>query len=186
MKRIKPIKQPRVNSTGSKLAKMMVDFAMTKQPSKAPNTFKWLFIDDALWQEVLADQEKRRVRQEIKRLEQQKMVKLKSKANKAVHVLTEEGKVVVLRELMKQRKRVLPKGVFVYVMFDIPENVKYVRNMIRSIIKENDFELEQLSVWKTNRDIAYPFQEIINIAGLEKWVKIVEGTDLNFKYLQTH
>lgn len=156
----------------------MINHLFTPKLRKPPSTFKWLAVDDECWCEMLQDQERWRVNQELKRLKDRKILETRQLANKVVYSLTKDGKILMLRKMLAQIEEDLPGNQQCFVIYDIPTNVKEARALVRSLISKSGFKNVQLSVWATKKNVGPLIAEIIKLSGLNKWVKVINGNEL--------
>jgi CRISPR-associated endonuclease Cas2 len=62
-------------------------------------------------------------------------------------------------------------------MFDVPEDIRRIRSMIRRLLKSIGFEQLQRSVWYGNVGIEKELREYMDKLGAIKYVKIFRATD---------
>ncbi len=86
--------------------------------------------------------------------------------------LTDKGKAQAV--LIKILQDETWDGKWRVVIFDIPEEKRQVRNLLRSRLKIWQFIPWQKSVWATKKNITMPFKEFIKDLGIESWVLILE------------
>ncbi|MFH0927986.1 MAG: hypothetical protein V1821_00765 [bacterium] len=109
------------------------------------------------------------------RLKQRKMVEIHSRANSIFLALSERGRSLALQYKIVTCAETLPEHSFCYVVFDIPEEARIARRLLRGFLKRAGFTRIQLSVWQTNKAIAGLFLELVRVSGLGKWVTIICG-----------
>jgi len=63
------------------------------------------------------------------------------------------------------------------VMFDIPENKKTVRNLLRRRLVQWGFIKWQQSVWLTKMNVTDQLRKLITNLEIEKWVIVIESDD---------
>lgn len=61
---------------------------------------------------------------------------------------------------------------WIMLMFDIPESHRSERNLLKSIIKNSGYKLLQQSVWVTPYDVSERTEQLLQLHGLDKYVKI--------------
>jgi hypothetical protein len=86
-------------------------------------------------------------------------------------VLTEAGR----RKIQPYRASKLSAGAYLLVVFDIPEYNRDLRDHLRRIFKELEFEQIQKSVWKTQYDHRALLREEIKFHGLREQVQVYEA-----------
>lgn len=117
----------------------------------------------------------------------------KSSLSHALKIMRERG----LIELEKDQDKILVKltelgkdalinlngpaedwdGKWRLVMFDIPENKRLIRDLLRRRLRDWEFRLWQRSVWISKRDVALKLRKLISKLGIEDWVVVVESND---------
>ncbi len=107
-----------------------------------------------------------------KRLVEQELIKLEEKGEKIRISLTRRGRIEVLKQSIVETKKQLPEGKYCLISFDIPEHTRNIRWMIRHLLKEADFEIVHLSLWKSKKDVVGDLVMLINEIGASEWVKI--------------
>ena len=118
--------------------------------------------------------EKRKLLYELKR---RKWVETKTVGNRILTRLTENGWQQAMRHKIRTETRKCSNGACI-VIFDIPESERFVRNVLRSFLKEWGFKKIQHSVWMTERDVVKPMMLLLQRRGLDKWIRIIQGTIL--------
>ena len=63
-------------------------------------------------------------------------------------------------------------GKWIMIIFDIPQNHKKSRNLLRSILKNLGYEMFQHSVWITPYDVAEKTEELLQWYSFEKYVRM--------------
>ena len=116
--------------------------------------------------------EKKRLWQIKKELERQELMTIKEKGDEIIINLTDKGKMKALKEAILKPADKLPDGMVCLVSFDIPENIKASRQVLRLFLKKANFKQEHLSVWKSDNDVLEPLHTLINDLKINKWVKV--------------
>ncbi len=125
-------------------------------------------------QHYAAVKEQRKLQQELKR---RKWIETKTIGNRVMTRFTEQGWQHALRRKIRTETKICKKGICI-VVFDIPESERFVRNVLRSFLKEWGFEKLQHSVWITERDVVKPMMLLLQRRGLDKWIRVIQGTVL--------
>lgn len=113
----------------------------------------------------------------LKRLREQGFIDLDQYNNKLILKLTDKGKEeAILRKILKDEKW---DGKWRIIIFDIPEKHRKVRNILRSRLRTWGFEPWQKSVWASKKDITDVLRQFIKEIGVEKWVLVIESTNVN-------
>lgn len=63
------------------------------------------------------------------------------------------------------------------VIFDIPEDKRGIRDLLRRKLKDWGFRSFQKSVWVCKNDVTDKLRKLIGKLGLEDWVAIIESDD---------
>lgn len=117
--------------------------------------------------------------QALHRLKEKDFIEIQKRGNSLMVALTAEGLAFQARERLRHDPAKLPAGTRCYVTFDIPESCRSVRNTLRWELKQADFVQLHKSVWYTNRDVAKYLTEVVAMAGAERWVTILVGTQIS-------
>jgi len=126
---------------------------------------------------VFMDRKKQRLRkQAIKRLCEERYVKLNKEGDRMVMTLTTSGKVRALRSMMRMSKRYLPDNLTCLVSFDFPEAARMARNNFRWFLKGVGFKFVQGSVWATKKDISLLMAALVKLLKIGRWVEIYTVT----------
>lgn len=64
------------------------------------------------------------------------------------------------------------------VIFDVPENLAYLRRRFRTVLRELEFTQVQLSVWMTSYDHRACVRQVVVELGLEPYVQLYEAARL--------
>lgn len=86
-------------------------------------------------------------------------------------------------EYLNSKKNAVWDGKYRIVIWDIPENKRTLRNLLRRKIKDWGFVPWQKSVLVSKRDVTVPLRSLINDLGIEKWVSVIESEDESLKVL---
>ncbi len=117
-------------------------------------------------------------------LKRRKWIETKTIGNRVVARLTEQGWQQALRERIRVETKKCAEGVCI-VIFDIPEKERFVRNLLRTYLKEWGFKKIQHSVWLTDKDILKPMMLLLQRRNLDRWIRIIKGTILTSSFLDT-
>lgn len=105
-------------------------------------------------------------------------IEMEKRGKKAEYILTDKGRLKILKHKISYCK-LLPKGEFVMVIFDIPESQRHLRDEFRWTLKRNKFIQVQLSVWASQQRVYKEIKDLVFELGLEKWVTIFYAHDLS-------
>lgn len=107
----------------------------------------------------------------IKNLREKGLITTEKAQGRMILKMTNKGKNEVL--IQKALRDTNWDGKWRIVIFDIPEENRKIRNILRARLKLWEFEIWQQSVWATKRDITIPLRDFIEEIGIEKWVKVI-------------
>jgi len=71
-------------------------------------------------------------------------------------------------------------GKWRFVIWDIPEKRRKVRDLLRSKLKELGFSQFQKSVWGSKKNCTNILRKFIEQVGIEKWVMVVESDNIDY------
>jgi hypothetical protein len=129
------------------------------------------FAESALRMEWEAKREERRAYQRLQYLKRKNWIKTKKTEKGLLVMLTDEGKMERIRRGIIDRPK-LSDGRVCLVMFDIPESARRGRDAFRRFLKDTKFNLVQLSIWQTDRDVISDVLLFIKHTNIQKWVKV--------------
>lgn len=72
------------------------------------------------------------------------------------------------------------------VMFDIPENKRTVRDLLRRRLKEWGFKQWQKSLWVTKKDVTDKLRKIVHDLEINNWVAVIESNDVALSNIIFH
>lgn len=117
--------------------------------------------------------------QAIKRLREKGFVEYVD-MGKVVFKLTDLGTDQALRFKLQSVDNEVWDGVWRLVIFDIPEDQRIARDLLRFKLKEWGFKMVQNSVWATKRNCTLVMRKFIEELGISKWVLVIESNDPGF------
>lgn len=77
-------------------------------------------------------------------------------------------------------------GKYRVVIWDIPENKRSLRDLLRRKLKEWKFVTIQKSVWVTKRNVTEQIRSLIKELEMEKWVTVIETDDPTLSVINFH
>ncbi|MBI2552034.1 CRISPR-associated endonuclease Cas2 [Candidatus Uhrbacteria bacterium] len=132
------------------------------------------YIPYGLYQETKREQLHKEQREQLQYLKRRKLIEI-AKIGKRLNVrLTDKGWTAALRDKIKTTKTRCKSG-RCFLLFDIPEKERAVRNVLRQFLKECGFIHLQHSVWMTDRDVIEPLRTLLQRRKLERWIRIIVG-----------
>ena len=96
----------------------------------------------------------------------------KTEANRLILKLTDEGRTAIL---LNEENIGNWDGKWRIVVFDIPEQKRLIRNLLRRNLKKWGFKHLQKSVWISKKNITEKLFSYIKDLGIEKWVWVFES-----------
>ncbi|OGZ75676.1 MAG: CRISPR-associated endonuclease Cas2 [Candidatus Staskawiczbacteria bacterium RIFCSPLOWO2_12_FULL_37_15] len=100
-------------------------------------------------------------------------IKVKNLENKKAIILTKEGIDRAMKASFKIEKMAKRKdGKWIMIIFDIPQNHKKDRELLRSILINSGFKMFQQSVWITPYDVSEKIEKLLQMHSLDRYVKI--------------
>lgn len=115
--------------------------------------------------------------QAVNDLREKGFIKTEKDGRKILLRLTDKGREeAIIKKLLAEEKW---DGEWRIVIFDIPEKHRKLRRILRSKLREWEFELWQKSVWASKKDVTVPLRKFIGEVGLSDWVRVVVGIDVD-------
>lgn len=118
-----------------------------------------------------------RQRRTIKRLQNKKLLEARTAGHKMILVLHMDAMAVALKERIRKTKKKLPKGTYCLVLFDFPVGASKAAASWRRFIYSANFRREQLSAWKTDRDVGSMMVALVHIMNVKRWINVYECTE---------
>ncbi|PIX61923.1 CRISPR-associated endonuclease Cas2 [Candidatus Uhrbacteria bacterium CG10_big_fil_rev_8_21_14_0_10_41_26] len=122
--------------------------------------------------------ERRERNHAIYRAKQQKLIKTQKEGDKIYQYLTKKGAVSLLKSKIILEKQTLPEGEICFVIFDIPEDIKHVRDTFRKLLKDIGFRMTQRSVWEGDLDIVDDLRSLVDIMNAQKYIRVYHALDI--------
>lgn len=135
-------------------------------------------LSRASYEEIMEKRKLYESRKLLKRLKDQKLLKIKEKGNRIIVSITDKGKYRLLKSDVLYGAEFLSGYKVCLVSFDIPEHVRASRDVLRAFLKEADFEQVHRSVWRTKYDVVKPLKELIDNLGIGDWVKVYVANEV--------
>ncbi|MFH1142735.1 MAG: CRISPR-associated endonuclease Cas2 [Candidatus Uhrbacteria bacterium] len=131
--------------------------------------------DRERYYEFMREQENYKVWRQSRELEKRKYIEIREKGDFVFFELKRKGYLEALKQQVLHTTDELPDDLVCLVSFDIPENVKKVRNVFRDFLKKAGFEQVHLSVWQSRLNVIEKLAEYVRCMGIEKWVQIYKA-----------
>ena len=116
--------------------------------------------------------EEKMKRQAIKRLAEQKFIKMRKEGERVVLELTEDGKIQALKILIANCHNRFYDGRICLVSFDIPEAAESARKAFRRFLKSVGFKYVQGSVWSIKKDVFKEMRYMVGLLKIGRWVEV--------------
>jgi len=171
IKRIYPSKIKRLGTLKKKILLLLlagISLALTKRPD-----YQWKIIKEASkeWEKI--NQE--RLREIIKEFYQEKLVSFKEKPDESIEIiLTEKGRLKALEGKIDELEIKIPKTwdkLWRVVIFDIPEEKKKARDVLRERLKKLGFLELQKSVFIFPYECKDEIEFVVEIFEVRKYVR---------------
>ena len=100
-------------------------------------------------------------------------IKVKNLEGKKAIILTKEGlnKALKASFIMEDKKK-RSDGKWTMLIFDVPEEYKKSRDLLRSILHNLGYKIFQKSVWITPYDVSGKTEKLLQMYNLDEFVKI--------------
>lgn len=119
--------------------------------------------------------EEKMKRQAIKRLREEKFIKLRQEGDKVIYELTTNGKVKALKIMVRDCRDLYYDNRVCLVAFDFPEAAKAARKDFRRFLKSVGFAFVQGSVWSIKKNVETEMKELIILLKIKRWVEVYEA-----------
>jgi len=171
IKRKYPLKIKRLGTLKKKILLLLlagISLALTKRPD-----YQWKIIKKTSkeWEKI--NQE--RLREIIKEFYQEKLVSFKEKSDESIEiVLTEKGKLKALEGKIDELEIKIPKTwdkLWRVVIFDIPEEKKRARDILRGRLKRLGFLELQKSVFIFPYECKDEVEFVVEVFEIRKYVR---------------
>ncbi len=116
-------------------------------------------------------------REWLRDLKRRKLIETKRMGEKLMVRLTARGWQQALRDRIKCTRKKCNAGVC-FVIFDVPESERRVRDTLRAVLSDCGFTMVQKSVWMTRKDVLEPLCALLQGANLQQWVRIMVGSEV--------
>lgn len=109
----------------------------------------------------------------LKRLREAGFIEKGIDEGRVIFKLTNLGRELIQPEFDESKW----DGKWRIVMFDIPENKRGVRDLLRRRLKVWGFKNWQQSIWITKKDITKKLRDLISELKIDNWVALIESGD---------
>jgi len=119
--------------------------------------------------------EEKMKRQAIKRLVDQKYIKLREQGRRMIYELTNDGKIKALKILIANSEKYYKDGLICVVSFDFPQAANEARRVFRNFLKSVGFTFVQGSVWSIKKDVSKEIRHLIELLKIPRWALVFEA-----------
>jgi len=108
-------------------------------------------------------------------LKKSNLIKVKNLEGKNTVILTKKGADKAMRasfKIIDVKKKKRKDGKWIMVIFDIPQNHKKDRDLLRSVLKNLGYKLFQQSVWINPYDVYEKTERALQFYSLDKYVEV--------------
>lgn len=113
-------------------------------------------------------------RKSFKYVRRMRYIEVRKQGNRLVAALTDLGRKTLLRHAIA-RAPTLPKPWIILVIFDIPEDTRDARDLLRAFLKEHGFKQLQQSAWYNTHDLQEPLETFLASLHLTRWVNVMRA-----------
>lgn len=135
------------------------------------NPGKYMYYDG--WEQPL---KQTTLSQVIQRLREKGMIKSQVNEGRIILKLTSLGEEFLLTN--KSEDEIDWDGKWRVVIFDIPENKRIVRDILRNRLKMWGFLPWQKSVWASKKNLTKKLRSLVKELGVEDWVLVIESGNI--------
>ena len=131
------------------------------------------------YDEFLEMQDRRKqyeIKKRLRRMEEKKIIKIEKRGKEIVIALSTEAKLEKIKREMHAIDKIMPDGEVCLISFDIPERIRRVRDMLRSLFKELGFVCVHRSVWEGKRDLMKEVKLLAKILNVEDWLIVYKAS----------
>lgn len=122
----------------------------------------------------------RRARRALYALKKQKLIEVQQRGRRVQIALTEAGEQRLLERRIAQAKKYTTNDV-VIVVFDIPEEERKTRLLIRRFLSEHHFTQVQKSVWESPYDVGEAMTAFLATMDVGDWIHVYQARRLTLR-----
>jgi len=136
-----------------------------------------LMLDRYSYERYLERKKQFQAKALVKRMEVQRLFKIREKGDKVIIELSNKGRLSALKESIINTHDELSSDMVCLVSFDIPEYVKQSREVLRNFLKRVGFSQVHKSVWQSRKNVIENLRALIDEMEVEKWVKVYQASE---------
>ncbi len=122
--------------------------------------------------------DKRKLYFKIRQLKSSKYVEINRRGSKLMLKITEKGRRAILIDALRRADKCV--NGYTFVVFDIPESKRRIRQQFRLLLKQGGFVKLQQSVWFNQKDVYKLLVGFIKEVEIESWVRVFYGNKLSW------
>lgn len=126
------------------------------------------------YEAVLRARQRKHNRNQLLRLKQQRLITIRKQGKDFLLNFTDQGKILVLKDRIIQKKASLPTGQYCLVSFDIPEKIRRVRWAFRDLLRQAKFQCDHQSVWISHRDVGEELHMLTRFLHAQRWIHVYQ------------
>lgn len=140
----------------------------------------YVALEDFIYHPMLVgrDLKKSRLALSLKRLRERGLIEQSEDkdAGRIIYQLTKAGRDFILLDLPEDQ--IEWDGKWRLVIFDIPENKRAVRTILRGRLKLWGFKRWQQSVWASKKNVTAKLRQLVRDLKIENWVLVIESDNV--------
>ena len=150
-----------------------------KDVGNATGYFKWPLEYSESWRYEQIYGSRKKMSNTVSYLKKRGLVKLISKNGQKFLQLTEQGQLEMLVQKIGIKKQKTWDGKWRLFIFDIPEDVREKRDLLRSLLKRNNFIKLQASVFISPYPLNREAIEYLKVTGLTQYIRILKVDEMD-------
>jgi len=115
------------------------------------------------------------IRRAYRSLQRRKMIVIKQRSGAIEAELSQKGLISGLKESVRLAEPFKDARKSCLVSFDIPIRANPIRDTLRRLLKDLDFERIHQSLWRCRRDVIKPFSAFLKLTDFGEWVSLYEA-----------
>lgn len=146
---------------------------------EATGFFSWPLEGSLEWVRKQTQMKRKSYNDAIWRMRKNGLLKVVSENSQKFIRLTKKGQIEMLLAKMALPEKKMWDGHWRMLIFDIPEDCREKRDLLRSLLKRNDFIKLQASVFVSPYALNREAVEYLKISGLKKYIRIIKIDEID-------